>query len=358
MSAPAASVVVPCRNVEGSVKAALAGVLESSFRDVEVIAVDDGSTDGTWRVLETIARDDARVRPLRAPGHGVSAARNAGMDAATGEFIFFLDADDVVEPDLVPTVISAMRRANADYCRFAHDETPPHDATGPRIPFPLKADYRFDSPDEILSRYIPCFFGYSFEQVRNWYAGQPLMDGRERGGVAFGCFRAAVIRAAGIRFDETVEIFEDAMFTSEYLLACHRTTAVDAVLYHYLLKPSGSMLSKLSGPEFFRNKLRLLAKRKALDAKSGGRLTSQYAASCVFSLLELLRAAFVMRGCFAMGLSAFRQYGRDPVVRTALRGFPLSWRRPGLAVGVLLCRCLFGRAGVCACCGDRHGVVV
>ena len=341
MATPAASIVVPCRNVEGSIKAALAGVLESSFRDVEVIAVDDGSSDGTWRVLETIAQDDPRVRLLRTQGKGVSAARNVGLDAATGEFVFFLDADDAVEPDLLPLVIAAMRRDGADYCRFAHDETSPRDETGARIPFPLKADYRFNNPDDIREKYLPCFFGYSFDQVRDWYRGGPLMDGRERGGVVFGCFRLALIREAGIRFDETVEIFEDAMFTSEYLLACRRTTTVDAVLYHYLLRPSGSMLRKLSGAEFFANKLRLLAKRKALDAKSGGRLAPQYAASSVFSLLELLRASFAMEGCLKKGLSSFCEYGRDPVVRAALRGFPLSWRHPGLAAGVIFCRCLF-----------------
>ena len=182
------------------------------------------------------------------------------------------------------------------------------------------------------------FFGYSFRQVRDWYGGAPLGANREMGGVVFGGFRAEVIRTNGLRFDESIEIFEDAMFTSEYLLHCRRTTALDEVLYHYRLSASGSMLSKLSGRAFFENKLRLLAKRRELDAKTGGQLAPQYAASCVFSLLEILRAAFRLKGGFRLGLSTFFRYGRDPVVRAALRGFPLSWRRPLLAASVLLCR--------------------
>ena len=128
------------------------------------------------------------------------------------------------------------------------------------------------------------------------------------------------------------------MFICDYLLSCRRTTVLDECLYHYRRSSAGTMLSRLSGPEFFGNKLRLLAKREELDVKSGGRLTALYAASCVFSLLEILRASFRVKGCFFKGLGTYRRYGRDPVVKAALRHFPLSWRKPFLAAGVLLCR--------------------
>ena len=339
MSPPVASVIVPCRNAADTVESAVAGVLASPLKELEVIAVDDGSTDATREVLDGIASRDPRVKVLRAERRGVSAARNTGLDAARGEFIFFLDADDTVEPDFYPKAVAAMRDDDADYCRVAHDRIMP--LTGLRFGFPLKGNYRFDGQDVIRERYLPCFFGYSFDQVRDWYRGEALGANREMGGVVFGCFRSGLIRSGGVRFDETIEIFEDAMFTSEYLIACRRTTCIDEVLYHYCLKPSGSMISKLSGPEFFGNKLRLLAKREELDVKSGGRLTSLYAASCVLSLLEILRASFRVKGCMFKGLSTFRRYGSDPVVKAALRHFPLSWRKPALAVGVMVCRCLF-----------------
>ena len=339
MSRPVASVIVPCRNVASTVAAALAGALASPLRDLEVIAVDDASSDTTWDVLVDLAAHDPRVRTLRAPRRGVSAARNAGLDAAQGEFIFFLDADDTVEPDFFPRAVAAMHETNADYCRIAHDEIIP--LTGQRFLFPIKMDCRLDGADDIREKLLSRFFGYSFRQVLDWYRGEPLWAKREMAGVWAGCYRRAIIRDSQIRFDETIEIFEDAMFLCEYLLACRRTTMIDEALYHYRRSASGAMLSKLAGPEIFENKLRLLVKREELDVKSGGRLTSFYAASCVFSLLEILRAAFRVKGCFFKGLSAFRRYGRDPVVKAALRHFPLSWRRPGLAFGVLACRCCF-----------------
>lgn len=343
MNGPVASIIVPCRNVRDTVEEALSGVLSSSLRELEVIAVDDGSTDGTPDVLHAIAGRDSRVKVLGSGGRGVSAARNVGLDAAAGEFIFFLDADDAVEPDFYPKAVAEMRRSGADYCRVAHDRTNPS-GSGCSVAN-LKANYAFSSQEEIREKYLPCFFGYSFAQVRDWYGGAPLGANREMGGVVFGCFRANVIKSGGIRFDETVEIFEDAMFTCEYLLSCGKTAAIDEILYHYRLKASGSMISKLDGREFLENKLRLLAKRKAIDAKSGGKIPHLYAASCVFSLLEILRASLRTKGCFRLGLKTFLRYGRDPVVKAALRGFPLSWRKPALAASVLFCRLLFPASG-------------
>ena len=336
MANPVASVIVPCRNAEKTVEAALAGPLASSLREIEVIAVDDGSTDGTLAALERIAAKDDRVVVLRSAGKGVSAARNMGLDAARGEFVFFVDADDIVEPDMYPKVVEAMRRDRADYCRVAHDEVFP--LTGQRYLFPLKADYRFSCNGDIVSKYIPCYFGYSFANVREWYSGTPLFSRREMGTVWSGAFRLDVIRNNAIRFDESIEINEDAMFLCEYLLRSNSTTVVEDVLYHYMLSLTGSLNVKTSGPEFFTNKLRLLAKREEIDVKSGGRLTSMYAASCVFSLLEILRASFKIKGCLLWGISTFRRYGSDPVVKVALRHFPLTWRKPVLAMAVLVCR--------------------
>jgi glycosyltransferase EpsJ len=339
MTKPIASIVVPCRNAAKTVDAAIASVLASSLRDVEILAVDDGSTDGTADVLARWAARDERVTVLHTGGRGVSAARNAALAAARGEFVFFVDADDTVEPEFFPRAIDAMRRDGADYCRVAYDEISA--TTGERRVFPLKRDYRFASNAEIVERFVPCFYGYSFANVRDWYRGTPLFSNREMGTVWSGAFRLDLIRANGIRFDETIEINEDAIFLCAYLLVCRRTTAVNEVLYHYTSAPTGSLRTKSASPRFFANKERMLVARRRLDSASGGRLAAHYQASCVFSLLEILAGAFRFNGCLGCGLAAFRRYGRDPAVRAALRKFPLSGRKPVLAVAVLFCRLFF-----------------
>ena len=82
MTVPRASVIVPCRNAADTVAEAISGILASPLREIEVLAVDDGSDDGTADVVAGLSRRDPRVRLLRNGGNGVSSARNAGLDAA------------------------------------------------------------------------------------------------------------------------------------------------------------------------------------------------------------------------------------------------------------------------------------
>src|SRR4051794_28249572 len=90
------SVVVPAYRREAAIGAAIRSVTTQTYRDLETVVVDDGSPDGTADVVAALAADDRRIRLLRFPeNQGRSAARNAGMDAATGEFVTFLDSDDL-----------------------------------------------------------------------------------------------------------------------------------------------------------------------------------------------------------------------------------------------------------------------
>lgn len=90
------SVIIPCYNAEKYLGACLDSLLGQDMRDFEAIVIDDGSVDGTYRVICAYAKRDPRVRAVRQENAGVSAARNAGLRAATGEWVFFLDADDLL----------------------------------------------------------------------------------------------------------------------------------------------------------------------------------------------------------------------------------------------------------------------
>src|SRR5215510_378584 len=89
------SVIVPALNRERFLGDAVRSVLQQSYSDLEVVIVDDGSTDGTYEVAQICASSDNRVRVLRTPNRGPASARNAGLHAATGEYVSFLDSDDV-----------------------------------------------------------------------------------------------------------------------------------------------------------------------------------------------------------------------------------------------------------------------
>jgi glycosyltransferase involved in cell wall biosynthesis len=100
------SVIIPCYNYGRFLAEAVASAASQTFGDIEIIIVDDGSTDNTPQVIDSL--DDPRIRARRVPNGGVSAARNAGLDMARGEFIAFLDADDRWHPDKLKRQVALM----------------------------------------------------------------------------------------------------------------------------------------------------------------------------------------------------------------------------------------------------------
>mgnify|MGYP005826674425 CR=1 FL=1 len=103
---PVVTVVIPSFNAAKTLSATLDSVLGQTIRDVEVVVVDDGSSDGTPEVLASYA---AQVRGIRQANGGLARARNAGLAVARGEFIALLDADDVCEPQRLEVQLAVLR---------------------------------------------------------------------------------------------------------------------------------------------------------------------------------------------------------------------------------------------------------
>lgn len=108
------SIIIPVFNVEKYVQTCLDSVIEQSFRNFEVIVVDDGSTDGSPTICDAAAKQDGRICVIHQQNGGLSAARNAGLDIARGEWIGFLDSDDFIMPDMYEKLMDAAEKARAD----------------------------------------------------------------------------------------------------------------------------------------------------------------------------------------------------------------------------------------------------
>ena len=340
MPAMKASIIIPCWNSETTLERCLACVRAQTLVDFEAIFVDDGSTDGTSRILADAAAQDERFRVISQENRGVSAARNAGLDAARGEFIFFVDPDDAFSSEMLARGVAAMESEDSDYCVFPYREKYEDEAEFHQIP--LKGTCRYASNDEIVSNYMSRMFGYSAEQVRAWYQGMPLQAHRVQGGVCWCVYRRSLIEARHVRFDERIALYEDALFNCEYMLGAARMTCVEEPLYDYIHTRQGAISRLRRGTYELTNKLELLRKRKELDAATGGRLLPMYECSCVFSLLEMLKIVLTWRAPFWSGMRLVNAYGRDSVVRGSLKKFPLSMRHPVLSLAVMALRMRFG----------------
>ena len=108
------SVIVPVFNVEGYLARCLDSLARQTLREIEVIFVDDGSTDGSGARLDEFARTDARFQVIHQPNAGAGAARNAGLDRATGEYLFFFDPDDACSSDMLAGLYARAKKTNAD----------------------------------------------------------------------------------------------------------------------------------------------------------------------------------------------------------------------------------------------------
>ena len=142
------SIVIPAYNAERRVRACLTSVLVQSHRDVECICVDDGSADGTRAILEAIAAGDDRVTVLSQSNAGVSAARNTGLAAATGDVVLFVDADDQLLPGALDVVALVFSEQAPDCAVFGLVIDPPEAA-------PLTLSHRLVPCDAVYEPFHP-----------------------------------------------------------------------------------------------------------------------------------------------------------------------------------------------------------
>ena len=110
---PLLSIIVPVYKVENYLQKCIDSILAQTFTDFELILVEDGSPDGCPALCDAAAAKDARIRVLHQKNGGLSAARNAGLDVARGEWIGFVDSDDYIAPEMYETLYKAVQSTGA-----------------------------------------------------------------------------------------------------------------------------------------------------------------------------------------------------------------------------------------------------
>lgn len=202
------SVIVPVYNGEKYLGECLDSILAQSHSDIELIVVDDGSTDASGTIGDTYARCDSRVRVLHQTNGGPGAARNTGIDAATGSWLCFVDADDMLHPRAVELLLDAATRCDAQiacagYMRAYEPDFGTVDITRCRVVDSLNAI------EQVLHQ--------RFGMLNSSVCGQ-LYDAR--------------IMAQGLRFDETI-LYEDLDFFYRIYELARRVVGLNVILYFY-----------------------------------------------------------------------------------------------------------------------------
>lgn len=208
---PVFSIIVPVYNTERTLPACLDTALAQSIRDIEVICVNDGSPDGSANVLAAYAARDGRVRVITQENTGLSAARNAGIAAARGEYLVFLDSDDTIESVLCERVLSAFGSAmDVDVVTFGA-VCEPEDRASARIK-------RLLSPADAI--YTGFDAALLFSANAQPYAWRTVIT-------------RAFCERERIRFDESLRFAEDVPFHFTVYPLARTTVLLSDKLYRY-----------------------------------------------------------------------------------------------------------------------------
>ena len=133
------SVIIPAYNIEDYIGRCLDSVLSQTYKNLEIIVIDDGSSDRTGEILDDYEKKNHRMKVIHKENGGVSSARNIGIDRANGDYIGFVDGDDRVNPKLFETLVKLINGENAD---IAH--------CGYQMVFPDRVDYYYNTGKRVI----------------------------------------------------------------------------------------------------------------------------------------------------------------------------------------------------------------
>lgn len=161
------SVIIPAYNRLHTIEASLQSLINQKYRPLEVIVVDDGSSDGTWGLLQNLKFTDIEFKPIHQENAGAAAARNTGINASTGELIQFLDSDDLLDPNKLSEQVAVFENQPEVDVTYGHWQMGKSETSCQ----PYEAKQHADMVAALLSKYWHPNFSYLFRRMVVFEAG-------------------------------------------------------------------------------------------------------------------------------------------------------------------------------------------
>jgi len=223
------SVIIPVYNVEKYLEKCLNSVIRQTLEDIEIICVNDGSTDNSQQILKEYAQKDERIKIVDKKNGGLSSARNAGLDAATGEYCYFLDSDDWIELNTLEKLYKIIITESVD--------TVVHSAIN--IP----------EDDSCIEMANDCQKWFDSFRKENGIYDVPIEINRKIPTVAWNkLYRMDIINKYHCRFPEGL-VNEDELFIWTYMIHCKNYYYLDEKLYNYLRRSDSIMGTRDNSPK-------------------------------------------------------------------------------------------------------------
>ncbi len=218
------SIIVPIYKVEPYLEQCIRSLIEQTYKDIEIFLVDDGSPDRCGEICDAFAAEDERIRVIHQENMGVSAARNAGLKAAIGEYVMFVDGDDWVENDCCEKALRAAEEQGFDVVFFREEVN--DDAGAPVRRLPSNGSF---SVDKIVLRKIQ----------KDIIARRTSSEGKHfpLGTIWAKLYRRRVLVDNDLRFSVGIKKRQDVIFNIYCLEYLNGAYCLDYVGYHYRINP-------------------------------------------------------------------------------------------------------------------------
>lgn len=237
---PLLSIIIPVYNTASFLNECLISVVGQSYRNIEIICVDDGSTDHSLQILDEWQHKDNRIIVVHQDNKGLSDARNTGIRLAHGEFIAFVDSDDKVRENIYTESITVMQEHQLDSLIYAFETFPDGKVktTGFRTGQVMDYHQLFTSFDKIQTRNSLCF---------SWRF----------------IFKTSIIKKNKIFFDGKIMIGEDMVFNIDVICHSKRIMVSDAPLYLYRKNNDNSLMTMKYKPNLEASYKRMYTTKQA-----------------------------------------------------------------------------------------------
>ncbi len=267
------SVIIPIYKVEKYIRRCIDSILAQTYRNLEILLVDDGSPDHCPEICDDYAKIDPRIRVIHKPNGGLSDARNAALKIFSGDYVYFLDGDDYVAPNLIEVALGNAIETSADLVTFNY--------------------YRVDEYDNLLSTSYFKTGTYAIDDRNRMDYIVNRLTKYTNGWEAWNrLFKGDIIRRHQLYFWDNKVIFaEDFGFSINYALHVTKITSISDVLYYYLIRKDSIMSQATREPRLSASlALSKLVEEKISASFSDTNLQKQYPLLFYSIMFEQLRS--------------------------------------------------------------------
>lgn len=315
MNTPLVSIIVPVYNTEKYISECLLSLTQQSYVHVEIIAVDDGSTDSSLSILNNISAKDNRLKVFSQPNQGVSVARNLALNKATGEYVMFVDADDWIDSSTIEECLQTI--GEADVCFFAYTREFTNRSL-PKLLFPQTRIFSEEECKQLQRRMI----GPTGKELAN----PGMLDSL---GTIWGkLYRREVLDGTSFIDLKIIGTAEDSLFNCNVFRKVQKSVYINKTFYHYRKFNSGAETKKYK-PQLSQqwNRLFDYMKATATDNISQKALHNRIALSIIgLGLNECLSPDTLKKKTDKIAEIINQPHYREAYKELDLTHFPIHWK--------------------------------